>query len=102
MMMKKEVYEVRFERAHRVGAKEKARARQIIAKLASFKDKFKIKGQKRMLYGSNYGVNGQYPVIIGEKRKRLLPIMKKARHDGKKAVLLLFCIIIFIPETVHT
>ena len=87
MMKKEEVDGVRFERAHRVGAKKRDRARPIIAKLASFKDKEKIKGQKRMLAGSSYGVNDQYPAIIGERRKLLLPVMKKARQEGKKAVL---------------
>ena len=54
MMKKEEVDDVRFERAHMVGAKKMDMARPIIAKLASFKDKEKIKRQKRTLAGRNY------------------------------------------------
>ena len=77
---------VQFDRAHRLGAKGRDKTRPIVVKMTHFKDKEMIKKQKKTLSGSNYGVNDQFPSAVMDRRKRLFPLMKKARQEGKKAV----------------
>ena len=37
------------------------------------------------LKGKQYGINVQYPVEIEQRRRKLYPILKKARDEGKRA-----------------
>ena len=42
---------------------------------------------KHPLKGTEYGISQQFPREIMDKRRELVPIMKKARSEGKDAYL---------------
>ena len=81
---------VSFERVHRMGKPNAPRGpkhRPIIAKFSHFKKREEIKMSGRMLKGKPFGINEQYPTEIFNRRKALLPILRQAKKDGKKATL---------------
>ena len=61
------------------------RHRQIIAKFTLFKEREFVRKQWKSLSDSPHYVNEQFPKEVAEKRRKLLPKMKKARRDGDKA-----------------
>lgn len=73
-----------IDRAHRVG-KRGNKARPIVVRFPLFKHREEIRFSSRALKGSQFGISEQFPKEIQEKRKVLIPIMKRARLDGKKA-----------------
>ena len=79
------VADMKFERVHRMGQKQNGRIRNIVAKFHEFKDKELVRRNGRALQGTHYSVYEQFPSDIVVKRKRLLPKMKAARDQGKKA-----------------
>lgn len=76
-----------LQRAHRVGPHRHGKTRPIVAKFAYDVDKERVRRAARNLKGTPYGISEQFPREVNEKRKRLIPIMKQAKHDGKEAVL---------------
>lgn len=77
-------YEISFERVHRMGK----RPRNIVAKFTFFKDReFTRTRAPRKLNGSRVWINEQYPPEIEDKRKKLYPIMRKTKKDGKNVKL---------------
>ena len=78
-----------IERAHRTGIQEedprKRRNRVILCKFASFKDREAVRKQGFCLKGTNYFVKEQFPPEVAEKRRKLVPQLKAARNDGKRA-----------------
>lgn len=46
-----------------------------------------IKSRGKLLKGSNFGMNDQFPKEIQQRRKILIPIMKDFREKGKRAAL---------------
>jgi hypothetical protein len=75
---------IKFERVHRYGARG-SRPRKSVAKFSEYKQKESVKSASKNLKGSNYFVMDQYPPEIIEQRRKLVPIMKQARQDGKTA-----------------
>ena len=64
------------------------RHRQIIAKFTLFREReLFVRKQWKSLSDSPHYVNEQFPKEVAEKRRKLLPKMKKARRDGDKALL---------------
>lgn len=79
---------IEFERVHRAGQARLDRPRVIIAKFSNFKDRERVrKSAPSKLKGTTYGVNEQFPKQIEDRRKKLYPVLKKARQQNKKAVL---------------
>ena len=76
-----------IKRAHRLGKPEKDRARPLIAKFSAFKDKEYIRLQARNLSGTNYGLAEDFPQEVIEIRKELIPHLKDAKKEGKRATL---------------
>ena len=81
------VREIKFERVHRIGTKQRGstEARNIVAKFSSFKDRETVKRQRANLKGTNFSVFEQYPREINEKRKKLLPKLREAKNNHQRA-----------------
>jgi len=61
--------------------------RPIVAKFAYYPDKERVRRESKELKGTPFGISEQYPQEVMEARRRLVPIMKKARSEGKEAYL---------------
>ncbi|XP_053389292.1 uncharacterized protein LOC128552288 [Mercenaria mercenaria] len=75
-------------RAHRLGKFVSGKNRPIVANLCYIPDKLEV---KQRVYDKreeiDVKVSDQYPKIIQERRKQLIPELIKAREDDKEAVL---------------
>lgn len=78
---------IKLQRTHRVGAFKPSRIRPIVAKFSDFPDREKVRSSASMLKGSKYGIGEQFPPEVVEKRRKLIPVMMKARSEGKEAYL---------------
>ena len=79
---------IKLDRAHRLGRYSPDKKRPIVAKFNFYQDKLSVKKQAYdLLKHSNFGVGDQFPKPIQERRRKLIPIMIKAKNDGKRAVL---------------
>lgn len=77
----------KIQRAHRVGRYNASKVRPIVAKFAFFPDRERVRKAASNLRGKPFGISEQFPREIMETRRKLVPIMKKARDDGKEAIL---------------
>ena len=90
---KMSITDVSFERVHRVGrvynrpSGQAVRPRSIVAKFSFFKDRERVRKSANRLKGTHYGIREQFPEEIEQRRKPLYPILRKARQEKKKAVL---------------
>lgn len=79
---------IRFERVHRSpGAPVDGKVRNIVAKFTYFKDREMVRKQWKELEGSVFRVFEQFPQDVIQKRRKLVPQMKEARRQGKRAYL---------------
>ncbi|XP_052222380.1 uncharacterized protein LOC127838566 [Dreissena polymorpha] len=77
---------MRFERVHRSPSHPvHGKVRNIIAKFTFFKDRELVRKQWKHLTGTNYQIHEQFPPEVLEKRRKLVPHMKDARKEGKRA-----------------
>lgn len=76
-----------MERVHRMGPKKKGSIRPIVARFAHFKEKEAVRKSAGPLKGSTFGLSEQFPKLVHEQRKMLIPHMVEARKQGKKAFL---------------
>ena len=78
-----------IDRAHRVGAYKPNRPRAIVVKFQDTESKMLVKGALKAnnLKDSPYGVFEQYPQMVQERRRALIPVMVEARKAGKTAYL---------------
>ena len=87
--------EIEIERVHRLGKQRQShgntedttKPRPLIAKFLPYHDKENIRKSAYKLSGTNIGIGEQFPKPIHEARKRLYPIMKRAKQEGHKASL---------------
>ena len=79
-----QVHAINIERAHRTGGTG-TRARTIVVKLKSYKDRELVAAKKNRPRGIY--VNEDYSQRVMARRKELLPKMMKAREEGKIAYL---------------
>ena len=77
--------EMELHRAHRIGRYNPTKVRPIVAKFAYYPDREKVRKNANKLKGKEQGISQQFPKEIMEKRKKLVPIMKQARENGKDA-----------------
>lgn len=84
------VNKVAFHRVHRLGARsDKTKGpRPIIAKFEHYQQKELIKSRGRELKGTKFGLNDQFPREINERRKRLYPVQRQQRKDGRRAFII--------------
>ena len=80
---------IRIDRAHRMGAGGASRTRPIVVKFMDTDSKMRVKSTLKgaNLKNSPYNVFDQLPQKVQERRKSLIPIMLKARSEGKRAYL---------------
>ena len=77
--------EIKLHRAHRIGRFDPTKIRPIVAKFVFYPDREKVQRNANELKDKDRGIGQQFPKEIREKRKKLVPIMKKARDDGQEA-----------------
>ena len=81
--------DIEIERAHRLGGKrDDGKPRPIVAKFLRYQDKEYIRRSAYLLKGSKIGIADQFPKEIAEARKKLYPIMKKAKNEGNTVKLI--------------
>ena len=79
--------DIKIERAHcirqRAGRYHEGprRPAPIVAKFSFFKDRETIRKSGRLLKGTNYSIQEQFPEVIAQKRKPLYPNLRQARRD---------------------
>ncbi|CAG2206426.1 unnamed protein product [Mytilus edulis] len=78
------VENMNFVSVHRFGKQRQ----NIMTKFVSLKDKQLVMRNCHKLKGTNISVRAQFPVKIEKKRKSLYPVLKQAKKDRKKAVLI--------------
>lgn len=83
-----------FERVHRMWEKKSKvrtqtvqRPNLIVAKFTFFKDRERVRKAAKMLKGTNFSIQEQFPEEIEARRKPLYPLLKAARKDDKRASL---------------
>lgn len=80
--------EMKIDRAHRLGPYSAGKTRPIVVKFNYYPDKMKIKQAAFTgLQGSNFRITDQFPREIQERRRILYPEFKRARDQGRSAVL---------------
>ena len=81
--------EIEIERAHRLGGKwDDGKPRPIAAKFLRYQDKEYIRKSAYLLKGTKIGIADQFPKEIAEARKKLYPVMKKAKNEGNTVKLI--------------
>ena len=71
---------VKIDRAHRIGQLRPNKIRPIVAKFNYFQDKETIKkAATEKLKNSRYSVGDQFPVEIQQRRRKLVPVLKKRK-----------------------
>ena len=93
-----------LERVHRIGKRITGKHRPMVAKFSSFKQKEAVrKAAPRTLRGKTFWINEQFPREIADRRRKLLPHLKAARRQQKKAYLKVDKLYVndrlFIPDT---
>ncbi|XP_052766903.1 uncharacterized protein LOC128207802 [Mya arenaria] len=77
---------IRFERVHRSpGQPRQGKVRNIVAKFTFFKDREVVRREWKHLAGTGCQMYEQFPPEVLDKRRRLVPMMKDARKEGKRA-----------------
>lgn len=89
---KETVNNITFQRVHRLGSNnnknfDTKRPRPIVAKFEHYKQKELVKSKGKELRGTTFGLNDQFPRVIQDRRRILIPIMKQFRQNGRKAVI---------------
>ena len=83
------VYSIKVERAHRMGIPRdrsvRNASRNIVCKFTFFKDRELVRNKRYELQSTRYYLHEQFPPDVIAKRRRLVPMMKKAKEDGKTA-----------------
>lgn len=84
--------EINFKRVHRIGRKstnQNARPRNIVAKFTHYKDRELARKQDpKMLKGTTYCVQEQFPVETDQRRRALFPVMRGARRRNQRVRLM--------------
>ena len=82
--------QISFERVHRIGPRHGQNGpkhRPIVAKFSHFKTKEEVRKKGPNLRGKPFGINEQFPQEIVNRRKELMPMLRKAKREGHKATI---------------
>jgi hypothetical protein len=78
---------IEIERAHRIGGADSRKPRPIIVRLKDFQDKFTILKKRGNLKGSKLRLDEDFPIIVVERRRKLLPSFNAIRkHNYNSSV----------------
>ena len=75
--------DIQFHRMHRVGRFIRSKTRPIVAKFAFYPDRERVRAAAKNIEGMTYSIGQQLPKEIQDRRRRLVPIMKKTKQEGK-------------------
>jgi hypothetical protein len=80
---------IKIERAHRIGSQgsdpNKRYNRKIVCMFSYFKDREHVRRQRFNLNGTSFYLHEQFPPEVVNKRRRLIPLLKKAKDEHKEA-----------------
>ena len=76
---------LKLERVHRIGEHSAEGPRKIVCKFNMFPEREMVRKQRIHLEGTQYFLHEQFPPEVIAKRRKLLPKMKDAKKDGKRA-----------------
>lgn len=79
--------EILIERAHRLGSKKNNKPHPIVVKFNRFPHREMVRKCSYKLKDTHISIGEQFPKEIQERRKKLLPIYKRAKENNQKAVL---------------
>lgn len=80
-------HQIEFGNVHRFGKKNPKYPRPIVARFLYHKDLRLVLERAKWLKGTPYGIHEQFPKAVEDNRKKLYPIMKSAKRQGKNAIL---------------
>ena len=80
-----ELKNINIVRCERIGLKRVGKNRNIVIEFKSVSDKEKVKSYRKLLQNTGKYMHDQYPPEIVALRRKLVPIMKKAKDDNKTA-----------------
>ncbi len=76
---------IKIDHAHRLGKNiRSSKPRAIVCKFNYYPDKEQILANARKLKGTGIAVSEQFPDEIMKVRKRLYPVLKKAKQEGRR------------------
>ena len=78
--------EIQLERAHRLGRKHDQRPRPIVAKFIRYPQRELVRKTASKLKGTSISLGEQFPKEIQERRKQLLPILRREKERGRRVV----------------
>ena len=80
--------QIKIDRAHRIGNYVYGKKRPIVVKFNYYRDKVNVKQLFHdKMQGSTYRIGEQYPKVIQERRKLLIPELIKAKSNNQPAYL---------------
>lgn len=74
-----------IDRAHRLGKFKPDKTRPIVVKFNKFTQREEVRKNTKKLEKTGYGIGQQFPKEIQERRKVLVPVLKRAKENNKKA-----------------
>lgn len=77
--------DLEIQRVHRCGKPKGSKPRAILARFLRYKDVEKILSRGKKLKGTEYGMFTDLPPELVERRRKLMPILKKAKQNKIKA-----------------
>ena len=80
-------HSIGIKRALRLGRFDAAKTRPILVEFQTFNDRETVRKSSPKLKDTDYGVSQQFPRDVVLKRRKLLPILKNARSEKKRAYL---------------
>ena len=80
-------HKIEIGNVHRFGKRYNDRPRPIVARFLYHKDLRMVLDQATWLKNTPFGIHQQFPKPIEDKRRKLYPVLKDAKRQGKHAVL---------------
>ena len=80
-------YNIKIKQASRLGRFDVSKTRPVLVEFENFEDRETVRKASPNLKDTNYGVSQQFTREVVLKRRKLLPILKTARNEKKKAFL---------------
>ena len=68
-----------------MGRFNRNKTRPIVAKFAFYPDRERVRGAAKNLEGTSFSIGQQFPKEVQDRRRVLVPMMKKAKLEGKEA-----------------
>jgi hypothetical protein len=79
---------IKIERAHRIGSQRsdpnKRNNRKVVCMFSYFKDREHVRRQRFNLNGTSFYLHEQFSPEVVNKRRRLIPLLKKAKDEHKE------------------